>query len=107
MLYDLPTVGDKEWYRWGAGILVPAQKANGEWKDVLVSGKEIGHHWGPIVDTSFALLFLKHSHPMKDLTPKLPSKSKDLNQGVTQLLAGVPPLESTSPVPSRRDKPTH
>jgi hypothetical protein len=105
MLYDLPTIGDKDWYRWGAGILVAGQNPGGEWSDILVSGKEIGHHWGTVIATSFALLFLKHSHPMKDLTPKLPFKTKELNQGIARLLKGAPPLEPSTTTPRRGEKP--
>jgi hypothetical protein len=108
MLYDLPMIGDKDWYRWGAGIIVAAQQPGGEWPNVLVNGKD---HIGPagdkrpVIDSSLALLFLKRSHPMKELTAKLPLRGKKLNQGVARLLSGAPPPEPSTDTPSRSDKP--
>ncbi|HEY7315389.1 MAG TPA: hypothetical protein VH643_39025 [Gemmataceae bacterium] len=109
MLYALPTIGDKDWYRWGSTILLASQKSDGSWKDVKVSGKDQlvqGPNWGlvPNIDTSFALLFLKPSHPMKELTPKLPFKAKELNQGIAKLLSGVP-LEPSTTTPGQSEKP--
>jgi len=109
MLYDLPMIGDKDWYKWGAGILLTTQGSRGEWNKVLVNGKaynaEKGVNTLVVVDTSFALLFLKHSHPMKELTAKLPLKGKELNQGIARLLSGASPLEPSTTRPSRSDKP--
>ena len=93
MLYNLPTVGDKDWFRWGAEMIVTNQKANGEW----VSS------YGPVAGTSFALLFLKRSHPMKDLTPKLPYNAKELNQRIIRLGHGGSRLERPKTTPSDRD----
>ncbi len=54
ILCDLKTIGGKDWYRWGVGHLLPAQKADGSW---------IGRGSGgaPVIDTCFALLFLKRA----------------------------------------------
>jgi hypothetical protein len=99
MLYNLPTIGDKDWYRWGAEILVTNQKSSGGWTGLPPSD------YGVPISTAFALLFLKRVHPMKDLTRKLPFKAKELNQGVALLLSGAPPLEPSTATPSRSDKP--
>jgi hypothetical protein len=40
--------GTRDWYRIGADLLVSHQNADGSWNT----------HWGPLADTSFALLFL-------------------------------------------------
>ena len=87
MLYDLPTLGDKEWYRWGAESLVTNQEPGGEWlKRATLGPKDfVIVNYGPVLNTAFALLFLKHSHPMKELTPKLPFTAKELNQGIARL----------------------
>jgi hypothetical protein len=58
-----------------------------------------------VADTSFALLFLKRSHPLKELTARLPFKAKELNQGIARLLSGAPPLEASTITPSRGGKP--
>jgi hypothetical protein len=103
MLYDLPTIGDKEWYRWGAEILITNQKSSGGWSGIPPEPKYLD--FGVTLNTAFTLLFLKRSHPMKELTPKLPYKAKDLNQGVTRLLKDDPPLERSKVTPSRSAKP--
>jgi hypothetical protein len=89
----------------GAGILLSAQKPSGEWRVVVVSRKELEEDWGPGVETSFALLFLKHSHPMSELTTKLPIKGKELNKGVVEFLTGAPTPQPSVTTPSRSGKP--
>jgi hypothetical protein len=71
MLYDLDTIGGKDWYGWGAQILIHNQQADGTWKSANYSGT------CPCVDTCFALLFLKRSNLVPDLTRNL-----RLNTGV-------------------------
>ncbi len=89
MLYDLPTIGDKDWYRWGARILIACQSPSGEWRTLSFNANEIPKaYYGPTLNTAFALLFLKRSHPMKELTPKLPFTAKELNEGIARLRAG-------------------
>ena len=106
MLYGLPTLGDKEWYRWGAEILVTNQDLDGHWEVIRLDPK-VGPPpvnpgmYGPHLRTAFALLFLKHSHPMKDLTPKLPYTALELNQGIAHVLRNPKILESTTPASSR------
>ncbi len=86
MLFKLPTLGDKEWYRWGGEILVTNQLDTGEWPEELRGRTPLRYdYYGPVLNTAFALLFLKHSHPMKDLTPKMPFTAKELNQGIARL----------------------
>jgi hypothetical protein len=106
MLYNLPSIGEKDWYRWGAEIIVTNQRARGG----VIGTPFIGPagpsktEYGVTLNTAFALLFLKRSHPMKELTPKLPYTVKELNQGITSLLRGHTPLER-SPKSSRNAKP--
>jgi hypothetical protein len=66
VLYEMRKIGDKDWYAWGRKVLLDRQDQNdGSWKD--------GGYYGnnPILDTSFALLFLKQANLAEDLTPKL------------------------------------
>ena len=65
MLYDLKTIGGKDWYTWGSQVLLANQRADGSW---------LGFHYpgsSPHVDTCFALLFLKRSNLVQDLTENL------------------------------------
>ncbi|MCI0638643.1 MAG: hypothetical protein L0Y70_06185 [Gemmataceae bacterium] len=65
MLYDLKTIGGKDWYGWGATILIPNQNPGGSWHSGRFHGST------PPIDTSFALLFLKRSNLVQDLTQEL------------------------------------
>jgi hypothetical protein len=65
MLYNLPTIGGKDWYRWGAQILLVNQVGDGSWRSMDYPGAS------PTIDTCFALLFLKRSNLVQDLTDNL------------------------------------
>ena len=65
VLYDLPTLGNKDWYRWGMEILIGHQKLDGSWAD----GGYPGEH--PVLNTAFALLFLKRANLTPDLSKRL------------------------------------
>lgn len=65
MLYQLPTIGGKDWYGWGARLLVQQQGQNGAWFANNYPGSD-----API-DTAFALLFLHRSNLVQDLTERL------------------------------------
>jgi hypothetical protein len=58
---NLKTIGGKDWYRWGAELLLRTQNPDGSWMGRGNGGK------APAIDTSMALLFLKRS----DLLPAL------------------------------------
>jgi hypothetical protein len=108
MLFNLPTFGDKEWYRWGAEVLVTNQFDSGEfnavhWHEEMI--KPVRGFYGSILKTAFALLFLKHSHPMKDLTPKLPFTAEELNKGIARLQPSDNRQEQSTTTPSRNTKP--
>ena len=65
VLYDLKTINGKEWYPWGAQILVHHQRPDGAW------GNSPYHGANPSLNTCFALLFLKRSNLVQDLTNHL------------------------------------
>jgi hypothetical protein len=65
VLYNLKTLGDKDWYLWGAEILLANQRFDGAWAE----GKYTGSH--PVTDTCFALLFLKRADLAPDLSNNL------------------------------------
>jgi hypothetical protein len=78
VLYGLTTIGDKDWYRWGAEILVANQDKRGHWANG-------GYHGAsPTIDTCLALLFLKRANLVSDLTSRLPFKPDELKQSVTE-----------------------
>jgi hypothetical protein len=65
VLYNLETIGGKDWYVWGVGLVLEAQQKDGHWQVPARIGAP------PQVDTCFALLFLKRANLAKDLTKKL------------------------------------
>ena len=48
MLYGRRTIDDREWYPWGADLLLPVQQGNGSWNSPGYFGAT------PITDTCFA-----------------------------------------------------
>lgn len=79
VLYDLPTIGDKDWYRWGAEILVANQvPRRGNWQNGQYPESN------GVLDTCFALLFLKRANLARDLTAKLPIDPNQLVQTITE-----------------------
>jgi hypothetical protein len=69
--YDLQEIGGKDWYRWGAEILVRRQEDDGSWSDT----------WKTTPDTCFALLFLKRANVAQDLTGNLRKLDKLIDHG--------------------------
>ena len=65
MLYNLKTIGNKDWYAWGVEILLDNQKDNGNWFMGGYPGSNTP------IDTSMALLFLKRVNFVQDLTESL------------------------------------
>lgn len=61
MIYDLQTIGGKDWYSWATNVILPAQQSDGSWAD----------NFGAPVDTCFALLVLKRVNVVKDLTANI------------------------------------
>jgi hypothetical protein len=62
VLYNLRTIGGKDWYRWGVEMLLANQAADGSW-----FGR--GYHGSaPALDTCMALLFLQRANLTHDLT---------------------------------------
>ena len=66
--YGLLTIGGKDWYGWGAEVLVSNQKEDGSWQGEFASGG---------ADTCFALLFLKRANLARDLSAMLKGKVPD------------------------------
>jgi hypothetical protein len=66
--YGLDTIGGKDWYGWGAEILLLSQEVNGSWQGSYADGG---------ADTCFALLFLRRANLAKDLTASLRGKVTD------------------------------
>lgn len=112
VLYGLETIDGKDWYRWGTERLLTNQLKQGRWPGALPMAKNAiaKGDYGTMLNTSFALLFLKRSHPMKELTPKLPFTAKELNEAVARLRPDdkfpIRPIAPSSPSRSRQQTPT-
>jgi hypothetical protein len=73
----LETVGNKDWYGWGAELLLANQRDDGTWR---------GEFGDSGADTCFALLFLKRSNLARDLSATIRGQVKD--PGEATLKAG-------------------
>jgi HEAT repeats len=87
VIYGLETIGNIDWYAWGAEGLVLTQNADGSW----AGGGAIGS--GSDIDTPFALLFLNRANFTKDLTATLKDKVRD--PGTVTLKGGTGDLQKT------------
>jgi hypothetical protein len=76
MVYGLKTIGNKDWFAIGSKFIVQEQQGDGAWRGDL----------GEIVDTCFALFFLRRANLAVDLTATLKGKVRD--PGVVNLRAG-------------------
>lgn len=65
VLYDVQTLNKKDWYLWGAEILICHQLADGSWKDGGYPGEN------PLVNTALALMFLRRANLTPDLAKRL------------------------------------
>lgn len=65
MLYGLNKIDGKDWYGWGAQILIKHQNADGSWKGGGYHGSN------ETIDTCFALLFLRRSNLAHEFTDTL------------------------------------
>ncbi|MDB5307327.1 MAG: hypothetical protein JWO38_1529 [Gemmataceae bacterium] len=89
VLYDLKTLDDKDWYKWGAEILVCHQLTNGSWGE----GGFPGEH--PILNTALAVLFLKRAN----LTPDLSKRLMVDPNALTTKVNTTPPKPAPPPEP--------
>ncbi len=81
VLFGAQRLGGKDWYRWGAEILLKNQQSDGSWHGAYERG-------GP--DTCFALLFLKRTNLAPDLTVRIKKAP-----GALKLLEGITEGEKT------------
>jgi hypothetical protein len=98
VLFNLKTIGRKDWYRWGAEILVANQANDGSWpKGEMPGGDQ------PVVNSSLALLFLRGANLASDLTSRLPFSPQELTGDIdakptpTPAPAPPPPVVETPP----------
>ncbi len=90
VIYDLKTIGNREWYPWAAEMLVETQRRDGLWNNAI--------------DTCFALLILKRSNFAPDLqlaVQEPPARPKGGSMGPT-IIQGRDAIEglTTKPSPS-------
>ncbi len=94
VLYDIQKLGKKDWYLWGAEILICHQRGDGSWD---LDGGYAGQH--PVVNTCFALLFLKRANLTPDLSKQLIVNTTTLttkvDEKVTPKLPPPPPKVAT------------
>jgi hypothetical protein len=79
VMYNLPTLGNRNWYRWGVEILLGNQSTSGPNVGAWMSGGNTTLS-DPVVNTSLALLFLRGANLTADLTARLPINPEELNK---------------------------
>lgn len=102
VIYDLKTIGDTDWYVWGARELIKRQGKNGSW---------IESHDN--ADTCFALLFLKKANVAEDLSVGLkgivgnPDKKKPAPKEIFDFPILIPktPPKAEKPGQNKEPKP--
>jgi hypothetical protein len=77
VLYDLATIGGKDWFRWGAETILANQQSDGTWQGSYAEGG---------CDTCFALLFLVRANVAHDLTDRVKGKQTDPGRPPPKLL---------------------
>jgi hypothetical protein len=98
VLYNLPKLGNKDWYLWGAEVLVANQQRDGHWKDG-------GYHGAAAtIDTCLALLFLKRANFTVDLANALPFNPEILTQDIVKQLEPPAPVQVLNPTTTEEKK---
>jgi hypothetical protein len=65
VLFNLPKIEGKDWYAWGRKVLLARQQPDGHWQGSAYYGNT------PVLDTCFALLFLKQANLAADVSRQL------------------------------------
>jgi len=86
VLYDITTLDKKDWYRWGAEILISNQQQDGSWKDGGFPEGEKAN-----VCTPLAILFLQRANLTPDLSKRLIIDSSALTAKVNEPTPPPPP----------------
>jgi hypothetical protein len=90
VLYDLPRIGEKDWYRWGASIILANQGPLGSFDKGYYPGSNT------VCDTCFALLFLKRVNLVPDLAEKLPFHARELTASIIKQASSLPTATRTT-----------
>lgn len=103
VIYDVARLDNKDWYLWGAEILLCHQKGDGSWD-------EGGYHGeNPILNTCLALLILKRANLTPDLSRRFTVDPSALNQLVSRTTTPQPPPTVTpqaqAPTPEPEPEP--
>jgi hypothetical protein len=77
VIYNLKTIGGKDWHRWGVELILANQQADGGWRGEFAEGG---------CDTCFALLFLRKANVAEDLTARFGTQMRDPGEVPARLL---------------------
>jgi outer membrane biosynthesis protein TonB len=99
VLYDVRQLSGKDWYRWGAEILVSSQTPDGSWANGGYHGENA------VVNTCFALMFLKRANLTPDLSRKLVVDAAALTKTEEKPAPKVAPPPEPSPAPEPMEEP--
>jgi hypothetical protein len=90
VLYDVQTLNKKDWYLWGAEILICHQLADGSWEDGGYPGGDTPTVNSAIANTALALMFLRRANLTPDLGKRLIVDSSALTKKVDEKIDPTP-----------------
>jgi hypothetical protein len=93
VLYDVGKLDKKDWYQWGAEILLGNQQVDGKWEN----GGDIEALKHPVISTSMALLFLRRANLTPDLSRRLTVDNSALTQKVSDTVSPQPAPPTVKP----------
>jgi len=91
VVYGANRIGGVDWFARGSAALLPAQRADGS--------------WGDTVNTAFAVLFLKRSNLLRDLSAKVQRDPSAAELRAGEPLVAKPPAEAPKPRPEEPPAP--
>jgi hypothetical protein len=95
---DLEKIGGKDWYHWGADLLVASQQPDGSWMGDYTQGG---------ADTCFALLFLRRANLTRDLSTRMRGKLSGSHVLKAGTQGGLGKVDARPPSgPGREDPPS-
>jgi hypothetical protein len=95
VLYDVSQLDKKDWYLWGAEILLGHQESDGSWLDGGYPGENV------IPNTCLALLFLKRANLTPELSRRLTLDASALTEKVSNTVS-----PKAAPTPTKPPEPT-
>jgi hypothetical protein len=101
VLYDVQTLNKKDWYLWGAEILICHQLADGSWEEGGYPGGDDKTVNSALANTAIGLMFLRRANLTPDLAKRLivdrSTLTKKVDEKITPKVEPPPTVKPTVP----------